>query len=238
MLTLLISVFSIGLLLEQLEKGWKLPYVKSWPVRVIGLNLIQVGVILLAGMTWQKWMGSRSLFHCGENFSPVVGAGLAYFISTFVFYWWHRLRHESPLMWRWFHQVHHSPRRIELMTAFYKHPAEMVANSIIGSLLAFFIFGLSQEGGAIYVMLTVSVELFYHVNIKTPRWIGYVIQRPEMHRLHHQQDRHKNNYGDITWWDMLFGTYENPETFEKICGFRPKREERLGEMIRFKDVHK
>ena len=28
--------------------------------------------------------------------------------------------------------------------------------------------------------------------------------------MHHQHGRHRNNYGDITWWDMLFGIYENP----------------------------
>jgi sterol desaturase/sphingolipid hydroxylase (fatty acid hydroxylase superfamily) len=31
-----------------------------------------------------------------------------------------------------------------------------------------------------------------------------------MHRIHHQHGRHRNNYGDITGWDRLFGGYKNP----------------------------
>lgn len=59
-----------------------------------------------------------------------------------------------------------------------------------------------------------------------------------MHRIHHQHNRHKNNYGDIVWWDMLFGTYENPKNWTEKCGFSPENEERLFEMLRYVDVHK
>lgn len=75
-------------------------------------------------------------------------------------------------------------------------------------------------------------------NVRTPRWVGFVFQRPEMHRIHHQHGRHKNNYGDITWWDMLFGTYENPEEWTRTCGFDAEMEEQLGPMPAFRDVDK
>jgi len=47
-----------------------------------------------------------------------------------------------------------------------------------------------------------------------------------MHRIHHQRDRHTNNYGYIVWWDMLFGTYENPACFTQSCGFSEENEQR------------
>ena len=59
-----------------------------------------------------------------------------------------------------------------------------------------------------------------------------------MHRIHHQYERHRNNYGDITWWDMLFGTYENPKEFTATCGFDDPKEQRLLDMIAYRDVHK
>jgi len=37
---------------------------------------------------------------------------------------------------------------------------------------------------------------------------------------------------------MLFGTYENPKKWQETCGFDGDREQRLGEMLVFKDVHK
>ena len=114
----------------------------------------------------------------------------------------------------------------------------MFVNSIIGSLLVYTLLGLSLEAGAIYTACTAVGEFFYHTSIKTPRWIGYFFQRPEMHRLHHQYGRHKNNYGDIVWWDVLFGTYENPTEFLHTCGFDDDKEQRLAAMLLYKDVHK
>jgi sterol desaturase/sphingolipid hydroxylase (fatty acid hydroxylase superfamily) len=46
-----------------------------------------------------------------------------------------------------------------------------------------------------------------------------------------------NNYGDIVWWDMLFGTYENPSRFEAACGFDDALEQRLPAMLAYRDVH-
>ncbi|HEX3572940.1 MAG TPA: sterol desaturase family protein, partial [Acidobacteriaceae bacterium] len=106
-------------------------------------------------------------------------------------------------LWRLFHQIHHSAQRIEVITSFYKHPLEMIVNSLIGSILVYSVLGLSLQGGVIYTACTALGEFFYHTNVKTPRWIGYIFQRPEMHRIHHEYAQHRNNYGDIVWWDML-----------------------------------
>jgi sterol desaturase/sphingolipid hydroxylase (fatty acid hydroxylase superfamily) len=166
----------------------------------------------------------------------VAGIG-AYFIATFVFYWWHRWRHESDWLWQHFHQIHHSARRLEVVTSFYKHPLEMIVNSIIGAVLVYGVLGLPLEAGAVYTACTAIGEFFYHANWRTPRWSGYFFQRPEMHRIHHQYEYHRSNYGDIVWWDMLFGTYENPPHWQGRCGFLPEEEERLGAMLAFHDVH-
>lgn len=238
MLTLIFAVFIGCFVLERIVPGWPLPVVKTWPLRVIVVNAIQLGIVLLAGLTWETWLSSASLFRLSDYVSPLAGGFIAYFIATFVFYWWHRWRHENDWLWRLFHQIHHSPQRLEVITSFYKHPGEMVVNSILGSLIVYTGLGLSMEAGAIYTALTALGEFFYHTNIRTPRWIGFVFQRPEMHRIHHQHERHKNNYGDITWWDMMFGTYENPKEWLHTCGFDDDKEQRLLDMIAYKDVHK
>lgn len=237
MLITILTIFAACFLLERLIPGWRLPKVRTWPLRVLAVNAVQLGVVLLAGITWERWLSSWSLFHLSHYVTPVAGGAIAYFIATFVFYWWHRWRHEHDILWLGFHQIHHSPQRLEVITSFYKHPVEMVVNSIIGSLLVFTLLGLSKEAAAIYTLCTALGEFFYHTNVKTPHWVGYVFQRPEMHRIHHEHNRHKNNYGDITWWDMLFGTYENPKDWNGACGFDPDKEERLPSMLAYKDVH-
>src|SRR5690242_21891400 len=126
---MLLYVFAFAvvcLLLERLHPGWALPRVRTWPVRVIAVNLVQLGVILLAGVTWEKWLSKWSVFHLEKHLSPVIGGFFAYFLATFIFYWWHRWRHRIDWLWRTFHQIHHSPQRIEVITSFYKHPFKMV----------------------------------------------------------------------------------------------------------------
>jgi len=237
MLTTIFVVFAFCFVLERLVPGWSLPQVRSWPWRVLLVNGVQLCVVLLAGFTWERWLSSVALFHLSDHVSPTAGGLLAYFIATFVFYWWHRLRHEHDFLWLGFHQIHHSPQRLEVITSFYKHPGEMVVNSVIGSLLVYTLLGLSPEAGAVYTLCTALGEFFYHTNVKTPRWVGFFFQRPEMHRIHHQHGRHKNNYGDITWWDMLFGTYENPKEWVYTCGFDADKEEQLFQMLRYQDVN-
>ncbi|WP_074881937.1 sterol desaturase family protein [Legionella jamestowniensis] len=238
MFKVLLVIFVLCFVIERLFPGWKLPDVRTWPTRVVLINLVQIGVVTLAGYTWEIWLSSWSIFHISKYFSPIFSGLIAYFLATFIFYWWHRARHEFDFLWVGFHQIHHSPQRLEVITSFYKHPGEMVVNSIIGSLLVYTVLGLSIEAGIIYTACTAIGEFFYHTNIKTPRWVGYIFQRPEMHRIHHEFNKHKNNYGDIVWWDMLFGTYDNPKEWSKICGFTPEKEEKLLNMLAYKDVHK
>ena len=238
MLPTIMFIFCACFILERIMPGWPLPHIKTWPIRVLLINAVQIGVVLLAGVSWELWLASWSVFNLSESVPPALDGFIAYFIATFVFYWWHRWRHEFDLLWVGFHQIHHSPRRLEVITSFYKHPGEMIVNSILGSLLVYTLLGLSLEAAAIYTFFTAIGEFFYHTNVKTPRWIGYIFQRPEIHRIHHQTGRHKNNYGDIVWWDMLFGTYENPKEWKHSCGFTPEREERLADMLVYKDVHK
>ena len=237
MIAIIVGVFVCCLLLERAVPGWQLPSVRTWPLRVLLVNCVQVGVVLLAGFTWERWLAPWSIFSLSTHLSPLASGAIAYVLATFVFYWWHRWRHEHDFLWLAFHQVHHSPRRLEVITSFYKHPVEMIVNSIIGSALVYSILGLSLEGAATYTFFTAIGEFFYHTNVRTPRWVGFVFQRPEMHRIHHQHGRHKNNYGDITWWDMLFGTYENPKEWTSTCGFDADKEEQLGPMLAFRDVH-
>jgi hypothetical protein len=159
MLPTIFIAFGACFVLERLVPGWRLPHVRTWPLRVLAINAVQLGGVVLAGFTWERWLSAGSLFHLSRHLGPAAGGLVAYFIATFVFYWWHRARHESDLLWRLFHQIHHSPQRIEVITSFYKHPVEMVVNSIIGSLLVYAVLGLSPAAGAVYTLCTALGEL-------------------------------------------------------------------------------
>ena len=222
---------------ERVLPGRELPEVPGWYARSAFLNCCQVGIVLLAGVAWNRWMYQWSFFHIAHSMPPFVQGFVGWFVGTFVFYWWHRARHDVDFLWRVFHQVHHSPARIELLTAFYKHPVEIAVDSMIASAVMFSILGASPTGGAWFNVFAVLGEYIYHSNLRTPRWIGYFIQRPEHHSIHHQLDVHGFNYGDITWWDRLFGTFKDADQFALHCGFPENHEKNLGDMLAFHDSY-
>src|SRR5687767_10736513 len=133
MILVLLGVAVGFILVERLWPARAAPAVRNWGWRVLLLNVIQGAIVFMAGHTWDLWLQSVSLFHLQEYLGDVGSAVVAYLVSCFIYYWWHRLRHESHLFWRLCHQLHHSPRRIELLTSFYKHPVEITLNSLLSA---------------------------------------------------------------------------------------------------------
>ena len=78
--------------------------------------------------------------------------------------------------------------------------------------------------------------MFQHANIKTPRWLGYIVQRPESHCVHHERGVHRFNYSDLPLWDMVFGTFRNPAEWQGEAGFYKGASSRVLEMLAFQDV--
>src|SRR5437588_7418692 len=220
---------------ERLFPGRELPESPQWYLRAAFLNSCQIAIVTLSGLSWSLWLHGTSLFHFSQLHLPILEGFVGWFVGTFFFYWWHRARHDSNFLWRVCHQIHHSPARIELLTAFYKHPLEIVCDSIIASALMFSVLGASPEAGAWFNVFAVFGEYFYHSNLRTPPWMGYFLQRPEHHSIHHQLDVHQFNYGDITWWDRLFGTFRETDEFSEHCGFPSNNERHIGPMLLFRE---
>lgn len=213
-------------------RNW--PRVRGWWARAVVVNLVQVGFVLAAGFAWDRYFSAWRPWSA-DGLGTTGGALVGYLVITFIYYWWHRWRHEVPVLWRWLHQFHHSPQRIEVITSFYKHPLEIFANSLLSSSIVYLLVGLGPKAGAGAVLLTGLAELFYHWNVKTPVWLGYIIQRPESHCVHHQEGVHHYNFSDLPMWDMLFGTFRNPRCTEFRCGFGDG-ETRVAEMLRGLDI--
>ncbi len=106
------------------------------------------------------------------------------------------------------------------------------------TVLLYPLLGLSKESSLWLSGFAAFGEYFYHMNMKTPQWIGYFFQRPEAHRIHHLKKKrdHSKNYADLPIWDILGGTFENPKEMTKPTGFPDEAESRVLEMIRGRDV--
>ena len=206
------------------------------------------GLLLLAGVLLTVSVGflTDDLFRATGFFPalskllinnpPVLNGLIGYLVVTFINYWWHRFRHQSDVLWRIFHQIHHSTQRIQTVAAFYSHPLDYFSTVVIVNFVAYGLFGFDIESATFTTVWVGVFEIWEHTNIRTPVWLGYVIARPEMHRIHHEYGKHRNNYG-LPLWDMFFGTYENSDRAVD-CGFEPQREARVVDMLLLKDVHK
>ena len=237
-MTIPLIVLAVGLamlLVERRVEARRWPTVAGWWPRAIAFNAIQAAIAVLAGVAWDGWM-IRHRPWALDGMGIVPQAIVGYVVITFVYYWWHRWRHEVPLLWRWLHQLHHSPQRIEIVTSFYKHPLEIALNALLSSAIVYLLVGVEPLAAAIAVTMTGLAEFVYHWNVSTPHWLGYWIQRPESHCVHHQEGLHHYNYADVPLWDMLFGTFLNPPQWRARCGFGDGQESRLAELLAGRDI--
>lgn len=212
-----------------------------WYARAVLINMINLGVFFLIdiALLWCEANGyfvraallENLGFDLGLNNSPAKAAFVAYFIFTFIVYWWHRLRHSNNFLWRWFHQLHHSPAQIETLTAYYIHPLDLIANLLISNCILYLILGVDSTVAPLYTLITGLAGFLIHANINVPRAVGYVFQTPAMHRLHHKSGHHSQNFTDLVWWDMLFGTYHNPTQSVEQCGFGQKEQHNLKALL-------
>lgn len=225
----------IFLVLERVFPGRELPHSKGWYVRAITVNLAQLVITLATARLWSQ-VFDQSVFRLSDWHMPLFEGLVGWFVGTFFFYWWHRLRHAKG-WWLVFHQIHHSPTRIELVTSFYKHPIEILSDALLSALVLYPLLGCSLMGAFWYNFFAGTGEYFYHANVRTPRWLRYFIQTPELHSVHHQLDVHQYNYSDIPIWDRLFRTYQDTTEFVEHCGFPVGAEEKLLSMLAFKDVY-
>ncbi|MGI9545534.1 MAG: sterol desaturase family protein, partial [Cyclobacteriaceae bacterium] len=168
-----------------------------------------------------------------------IGGGLVG-VSLYEFgvYVWHRALHTSNFLWRTFHQMHHSAERLDTYGAFYFSPMDMIGWTVLGSLCFALLVGLSPQAITVTLLVTNFMGMFQHANIDTPRWLGYIIQRPESHTVHHAKGIHKHNYSDLPVFDILFGTFKNPKKYEHQTGFYYGASAKVLEMLTFKDLNK
>jgi sterol desaturase/sphingolipid hydroxylase (fatty acid hydroxylase superfamily) len=232
---LVIAATIVFLALERVFPGRKLPPSKGWYLRAILVNLAQLLITLATARLWIE-VFDVSAIRLSDWQMPLAEGFVGWFVGTFFFYWWHRLRHAKG-WWLVFHQIHHSPSRIEIVTSFYKHPIEIFSDALLSALVLYPLLGCSLLGAFWYNFFAGVGEYFYHANLRTPYWLRYLIQTPELHSIHHQFDVHKHNFGDIPLWDRLFGTYKDATTFAERCGFPQGAEAKLVPMLAFKDVY-
>ena len=112
----------------------------------------------------------------------------------------------------------------------------MIGWTVLVSVCFCLIAGLTPQAITVMLLVTNFFSIFQHANIRTPQWLGYIVQRPESHTLHHARGLHKYNYSDLPLFDILFGTFRNPKEFDHVTGFYEGASSRVVDMLLARDV--
>ena len=205
-----------------------LPYRESWNhshgdtgtdiIHLFVTNVLIVNlekpllVAALVGVTaWlSEFMGSTLW---PDGWPLLAQLFLMLLIAEFGRYWVHLAAHKLPWLWR-FHAVHHSPSRLYFLNAGRFHPLEKILFQL-PEVVPFIVLGTNVETIALYFTFNSIHGFFQHSNIQLRLgWLNYVFSLPELHRWHHSKkiEESDRNFGNnLIVWDLLFGTYFNPQ---------------------------
>jgi len=227
------------LLLDFIWQSRRFEKTRHWRFRGLAVT---VAIFFFCGEVAAWWSTLLGDFHLidGSDLGIWEGAVVGVLVYEFIHYWYHRKAHEWKWLWLAGHQMHHSAESLDAFGAYYLHPFDAFMFTTIASLVFYPLLGLVPEAGIVAALFLTFNAMFQHANIRTPYWLGYVIQRPESHVLHHGKNIHRNNYCDLPLWDMVFSTFRNPrpEQMPAECGFYKGSSNHIIAMLLGKDVAK
>ena len=231
------ATYLVMLAIEKWRPARAFPARRGWTWTGIAF-LVLIGVVsgVVPLLVPIDWLAAHRLMD-GTGLGVVGGTFVGYVVLSALMYAYHRGVHAVPLLWRLTHQIHHSPQRVDISGSVLFHPIEMVLQVLMQLFVTLIVLGLDPLAAALTGYVAAFYGMFQHLNVNTPRWLGYLIQRPEAHCEHHRKGVHAFNYGDLPVWDILIGTFRNPTRFTGECGFEAPADRRIGAMLALQDVN-
>ena len=176
--------------------------------------LVNIGItpiIILPITIYATQFEVHSLF----KFDNLIISFLFHLIIVDVFlYWWHRLNHEIPFLWR-FHHVHHLDETLDISSGVRFHFGEVILSALVRSLFII-LFNISLVNLLLIEAIILISSIFHHSNIDLPKkfekYLSYIIVTPSIHWVHHhkRQSETDANYSTIfSWWDKIFNSKSN-----------------------------
>ena len=194
--------------LRRLKRGRGARYAVNGALTGLGFltGVLAVRPAALGGALWAE-RHSIGLFNLvGLPLWVKVAGGVL--LMDLTFYYWHRLNHTRPLLWR-FHNVHHADPDMDVTTSFRFHWGEVLYSTVF-RLLQVSLIGVAPLTYLVYEAAFNAATMFHHSNLRLPvaweRRFNRVFVTPRMHGVHHSVvgSETNSNYSVIfSWWDRL-----------------------------------
>jgi hypothetical protein len=85
--------------------------------------------------------------------------------------------------------------------------------------ILYVLLGCKLKGALWFNFFAAAGELFYHSNIRTPRWVKFFIQRPELHSINHELDAPLSIFRTCRCGGRLFGNLPRCRSFRRPLRF-------------------
>jgi sterol desaturase/sphingolipid hydroxylase (fatty acid hydroxylase superfamily) len=233
---IVISIFFVLMIAEAVIPGRKLPKIRFWKTYGIIAFVIYFFLSSYLPLIWNDYLAQYRIFDL-TFLGDYWGALVALLLYELGIYLWHRSMHKSDLLWRVFHQMHHSAERVDTYGTFFFSPMDMIGFTLLTSLAMVWFGGFTAQATIYALYGATFLAVIQHTNIKTPQWLGYLFQRPESHSIHHAKGIHAYNYSDLPLFDIIFGTFRNPKEFASEVGFYDGASSKIKSMILFKNIY-
>lgn len=214
------AIFAVERLVRAPRTDW-LINLQAWFVYIL------VGATVLTLMP--SWHGTSLI----DSHALPVWAAVAIFIVVSDFGEWlfHRLQHRIPILWA-MHSLHHSDPEMSVLTTSRHFWGDQLIKAVTIWSFSALVISPRAEAVAVYALLGLW-NFFTHsrLEVNLGRW-SWLINSPAYHRRHHSMlpEHYDSNFaGLFPIWDLLAGTYHQPEGFPPTgLETRPKT---LGELI-------
>jgi sterol desaturase/sphingolipid hydroxylase (fatty acid hydroxylase superfamily) len=146
-----------------------------------------------------------------EWWSGWPGVVIDFLILDAWIYWWHRLNHRLPLLWR-FHEVHHLDEMLDTTSALRFHFGEVVLSAVARAVVIY-VLAVPLFSVVAFEILLLAATIFHHSNLRLPqkfeKALSFVIVTPGIHWVHHHAKRADtdSNYSTVlSVWDFVFSS--------------------------------
>lgn len=231
---IVLSLYAMLFVCERIAPGRTLAPMPGWALKGVAAFMLFLTISVYLPLLWGDALAPLQIADLSDwpTAMAVATAVLAYEFGAYAY---HRAMHRFTPLWRTLHQMHHSAERLDVSSAFWFSPLDMIGWTVLPSLV-FALIGMPPQAVTVTVLFTTFLGIFQHANLNTPVWLGYLIQRPESHSVHHQRGVHRYNYADLPLVDMLFGTFHNPRAHAPQTGFWHGASSRVLDMLMGRDV--
>ena len=217
-------------------------------ISIITLMLVTQPFILASGFAVAAFLapGAAGML---ETWPVLAVVGLFLVFDDMTQYWWHRLSHTLPWLYK-LHRPHHNAEYLSIRVVY--------RNNLFYYLLMpglWFSGALIYLGGGwvyvFYIVIKMTVIYGAHSDVRWDaplykiKWLSpvmWVVERtistPATHSAHHGKHaadgvtNYKGNYGNLLFfWDVLFGTAKITRRYPPAMGVENLPETSIGEQL-------